>query len=221
MYNDDKPREKMMLEGVSVLTNVELLAILLRTGTKSYHVLELSTLILDKIAHISHFKSVTVEELMQIKGVKLAKSATIIAAIELGRRLVEQKHLYKIKFKTLDDVYQYLRFDLSNLEQEHFVCLYLDNKSQMIKRETIFIGTINQLVIHPRDIFKIAVRVNASFVIFVHNHPSGDSTPSESDLKTTKHLSQIGQMLGIEVVDHLIIGDLEYYSIKANKKYKP
>ncbi len=213
------PREKLKARGTQELTNSELLAILLRTGTKSIDVLKLAELILDKIAHIGHFKAITVEELMLIPGVKMAKATSVVAAIELGKRLLEKEQQKTIRFHTLSDVYELLKYDLTNLEQEHFMCMFLNNKSQLIKKETIFVGTINQLTIHPRDIFKMAVRLNASFIMLAHNHPSGDSKASDADIETTYQLTEIGNLMGIEVIDHIIIGQQEYYSIKTQKKY--
>jgi DNA repair protein RadC len=162
----------------------------------------------------------TVQELLQIKGIKEAKATTIIAAIELGKRLSELKNEKKTKVTSALDVYHLLVHDVSHLMQEHFMCLYLNTKAEIIKKETIFIGTINQTLIHPREIFSSAIKISAAAMIFVHNHPTGDSTPSKADLSATNLLMESSKLMGIDLIDHIIIGNHEYYSIKELKRVK-
>jgi DNA repair protein RadC len=220
MPKTERPRERLKTYGIDALSNLELIALLLRTGKKDVSVIELSKRVLYHLESLEDLKRISLEELSLIPGIKEAKATTLIAAIELGKRL---------SFVTLDkkqgiqspyDIYQLMKSDLSHLEQEHFMCLYLNTKSELIKKETIFVGTINQTLIHPREILRMAIKVSASSVIFVHNHPSGDSSPSHADLISTKQLSDASKAVGIHMVDHIIIGKNEFFSIMENKKHK-
>lgn len=213
-----RPRERLMHEGVHALSNEELMSCILRTGIKDLSVIELSKKVLYHLEKLSDLKQITIEELMQIDGIKTAKATTLIAAIELGRRLSSLEKTTRYKIERPMDVYQLLSPELSTLEQEHFMCLYLNTKSEVIKKETIFIGTINQTLIHPREIFKLAVKLSAAAVLFVHNHPTGDASPSKADLKATSSLKEASQLIGIDVIDHIIIGRDEFYSIEASQK---
>jgi DNA repair protein RadC len=174
--------------GAHVLSNEELIAILLRTGHQNLSVIDLSKSVVYHLESINDLKKITLQEMMQIKGIKLAKAATLVAAIELGKRLANNHHEVKNRIQSPYDIYNLLQQELAVLEQEHFITIYLNTKSQIIKRETVFIGTINQMIIHPREIFKHAVRLSAAAVLFVHNHPTGDSTPSNADLQATENL---------------------------------
>jgi len=220
MPKETRPRERLFLQGASSLSNEELLAILFRTGIKDLSVIELSKKVLYHLDSLSDLSKLTKEELKQIKGIKEAKIATLLSAIELGKRLENGPLKSKIMLHSSWDVYQFLSSDMQHLEQEHAVCLYLNTKNELIKKETVFIGTINQTVIHPREIFKTAIRVMASSLIFAHNHPTGDSKPSINDIKTTEHLIKASEIIGINLTDHIIIGKKEFYSIKESKKTK-
>lgn len=218
MPSETRPRERMLAKGAKALSNEELLAILLRTGRKNLSVIELSKNVLYHLESLEDLKRLSVEELLLIKGIKVAKATTICAAIELGKRLERTKPAIRQSIRTARDVYDLLAGDIAHYEQEHFICLYLNTKSQLIKKEIIFKGTINQTLIHPREIFRQAIRLSAAAMLFVHNHPTGDSAPSRADLKATETLIESGTMMGIDVVDHIIIGKSEYYSIKERKK---
>lgn len=220
MPKEERPRERLVAYGVSSLSNEELLAILLRTGRKDLSVVELSKNVLYHLESLEDLKRISVHELLQIKGIKIAKATTIIAAIELGKRLSSLKKIEKRKIKSPSDVYYLMHADLSHLEQEHFICLYLNTKSELIKKETIFIGTINQTLIHPREIYKHAIKLSAAAIIFVHNHPSGDSTPSKADFQATTALMETSSIMGIDLIDHIVIGHHEFYSLKEQKKTK-
>ncbi len=220
MPEEGRPRERLLSYGVSSLSNEELIAILLRTGMKDLSVIELSKNVLYHLENLEDLKRITVHELLEIKGIKLAKAATLIAAIELGKRLSMIQKIGQYKLTSPDDVYHLMHPELSYLEQEHFVCLYLNTKSELILKKTIFIGTVNQTLIHPREIFRQAIRLSASALIFVHNHPSGDSTPSKADLIATQSLTETSEIVGIDLVDHIIIGHHEFYSLKQQKKTK-
>ena len=216
----ERPRERLIESGASSLSNEELLAILLRTGRKDLSVLELAKNVLYHLESLEDLKRITVLELLQINGIKIAKATTIVAAIELGKRLSNLQKIEKISVKSAFDVYHLLYQDLTHLEQEHFICLYLNTKSELIKKETIYIGTINQTLIHPREIFKHAIKLSAAAIIFAHNHPSGDSTPSKADFQATTSLMGSSAIMGIDVIDHIVIGNHEYYSLKDQKKTK-
>ncbi|HBY65974.1 MAG TPA: hypothetical protein DEG42_06335 [Acholeplasmataceae bacterium] len=216
----ERPRERLIESGASSLSNEELLAILLRTGRKDLSVLELAKNVLYHLESLEDLKRITVLELLQINGIKIAKATTVVAAIELGKRLSNLQKIEKVSVKSAFDVYHLLYQDLTHLEQEHFICLYLNTKSELIKKETIYIGTINQTLIHPREIFKHAIKLSAAAIIFAHNHPSGDSTPSKADFQATTSLMGSSAIMGIDVIDHIVIGNHEYYSLKDQKKTK-
>ena len=220
MPKEERPRERLIEYGASSLSNEELLAILLRTGRKDLSVMELSKNVLYHLESLQDLKRITVHELLLINGIKEAKATTIIAAIELGKRLASLHVHRKVKLASPIDVYHLLNHELSFLEQEHFICLYLNTKSELIKKETIFIGTINQTLIHPREIYKHAIKLSAAAIIFVHNHPSGDSLPSKADYQSTASLMESSDIIGIDIIDHIIIGHHEFYSLKEHKKTK-
>ena len=218
MPKNERPRERLIENGVSALSNEELLAVLLRTGMQDLSVLELSKNVLYHLESLEDLKRMSVEELLTVKGIKEAKACTIVAAIELGKRLANHQESRKKVINTTIDVYHLLAGELSHLMQEHFICLYLNTKSEVLKKETVFIGTINQTLIHPREIFKTAIKLSAAAVIFVHNHPTGDSTPSKADKDATYMLMEGSLYMGIDFIDHIVIGKNEYYSIKEQKK---
>jgi DNA repair protein RadC len=220
MPKEERPRERLLAQGVKALSNEELIAIILRTGRKDLSVIELSKNVLYHLDALSDLKNMKAEELMQVSGIKEAKACTLIAAIELGRRLSQKIAVPKKRIESSHDIYYLFAHELAHLTQEHFMCVYLNTKSEIIKSETLFIGTINQTLIHPREIFRQAVKMSASAIIFVHNHPSGDANPSKADIKATEQLSEASHLMGIDLVDHIIIGHFEFYSLKEQKKFK-
>lgn len=216
---NERPRERLVKSGVKALSNVELLALLLKTGNKGISALELSKKIIYSLNKPSDLLNVTVEELMRVNGIGIAKASTIIAAIELFKRLEEDNISIPEYITESKDVYYLLFKELENLEAEHFYCLYLDVKNSLIAKKRLFVGGLSASVVSPRDIFKYAIRLNAPKVIFAHNHPSGDPTPSNADIITTEKLIEGGKLLGINVVDHVIIGKNNCFSILYNKKF--
>lgn len=220
MPKESRPRERLIAYGPEALSNEELMAILLRTGDKELSVVDLSKEVLYHLASLEDLKRMSVFEFMNIRGIKEAKACTLIAAIELGKRLSNIKKETKTIIKSSFDVYHYLYPSLSHVMQEHFIAIYLNTKSEIITKETIFIGTINQTLIHPREIFKTAVKLSASAILFVHNHPTGDSSPSKADVLATEKLIQASHLMGIDLIDHIIIGKGEFYSIKDAKRTK-
>lgn len=212
--NFDRPREKMQKKGAKVLSNLELLAVLLGSGIKGKDVFEVARDIL-KLAQ-EDFNNLNLDNLKNIEGVGLAKACQIMAAIEFSKRFLLKEG---IKIKNVDDVLK-ITEELKDKKQEYFLSLTLDGASNLIQKRTVFIGTLNHSIVHPREIFADAISDRAAGIIFVHNHPSGDPEPSKQDIEITKRLVEIGKMLGIEVIDHIIISKNGYYSFQAEGMLK-
>lgn len=211
---DDRPRERLIKTGPESLSTQEIVAILLRTGTKSESVLQLANRLLTKFNGLMWLKEAAFEELTSIKGIGQAKAVQLVAAIELGRRISNLTYDDRYVIRSPEDGANYVMNDMRFLTQEHFVALYLNTKNQVIHRQTIFIGSLNASIVHPREVFKEAFRRAAASIICLHNHPSGDPSPSREDIEVTRRLAECGKMLGIEILDHLIIGDKKYVSMK-------
>jgi len=213
-YKSDRPRERMVRDGPSSLSNQELLAIILRTGTPKESVVKLASNVLDKFEGLRNMCHATIEEITQIKGIGYAKAAQLFAAIELGRRLSQLPFEQGLVINHPADIANYLMAEMRFLPQEHFVVIFLNSKNQMIHKQSIFIGSLNTSVVHPREIFREAVRRMAASFICVHNHPSGDPEPSANDIDVTRRLTECGLIMGIEMLDHLVIGDNQYISMR-------
>lgn len=209
---NERPRERLVKYGVKNISNEELISIILKTGTKEKSVKELSNMILSKYSDISNLKELEIQDIIKIKGIGKVKAIELIASIELGRRVYIDKNIDELKIKGSIDVYNYFNDLLKDKKQEHFYAVYLDNKKKVITKRLLYIGTINGSVAHPREIFKTAYLVSASFIICVHNHPSGDPTPSNEDIVFTNKLIEIGKLNNIPVLDHIVIGRNCYYS---------
>lgn len=209
-----RPRERLEDYGPKALANHELLAILLRTGTKNMNVLQLSMNVLSEFDDLFMLRQVTAEELMAISGIGKAKAIEMIAAIEFGNRVARASQIKEGTVTSSSYVGSLLLDELSGLSQEHVMALYLNTKNEIIKKETVFKGSLNSSVAHPREIFRGAVKYAAARVIIAHNHPSGNPEPSEADLSFTKRMAQAGEMIGIEVLDHIIIGEEAYVSLR-------
>ncbi len=206
----DRPREKMLKYGPDKLSNSELLALLLRTGTKNLNVVELAESILRSFS-AKGLVDATVEDLSKVFGLGEAKACEITACFELGKRLLKDKKAALLMSPA--DVARELK-DIAVLKKEHFIIFYLDPRLQQIKRETISVGLLETSLVHPREVFEPAILHTASQIIVAHNHPSGDTVPSESDLEVTKRLVIAGQVLGIEVLDHIIVTSENFLSLK-------
>ncbi|WP_183253575.1 RadC family protein [Anoxybacteroides tepidamans] len=211
---DARPRERLLSDGPESLSNQELLAILLRTGTKDESVLQLAQRLLHHFEGLRLLKDATVEEMTSIKGIGAAKAIQILAAIELGRRISRLSYDERYVIRSPEDGAKYLMDDMRFLSQEHFVAIYLNTKNQVIHRKTVFIGSLNASIVHPREVFKEAIKRSAASIICAHNHPSGDPTPSREDIEVTRRLAECGRIIGIELLDHLIIGDQKFISLK-------
>ncbi|MBM6619748.1 RadC family protein [Bacillus suaedaesalsae] len=211
---DERPRERLLVDGPKSLSNHELLAILLRTGSKEESVLQLANRLLNHFEGLRMLKDATIEELTMMKGIGKTKAIQIMAAIELGRRIGNLRYDERFVIRSPEDGARYVMEDMRFLTQEHFVCLYLNTKNQVLHKQTIFIGSLNASIVHPREVFKEAFRRSAASIICIHNHPSGDPAPSKEDIEVTKRLSECGKIIGIDLLDHLIIGDGKFVSLK-------
>ena len=214
-YKDERPRERMIHDGPKSLSNQEILAILLRTGTKEESVVQLAHRVIERFEGLRTMRDATIEELTEIKGIGEAKATQLFAAIELGRRMTNLNFDDRFVIRTPEDCANYLMHEMRFLPQEHFVVLFLNTKNQVIHKQSIFIGSLNRSVVHPREIFREAVKRSAASFVCAHNHPSGDPTPSKEDIESTKRLVSAGKIIGIEMLDHLVIGENKFTSMKA------
>lgn len=212
----DRPRERLKRYGVAALNNEELLSIILRTGTKNYSVKDLSNNILKELKDITDLKDYSINNLINIKGVGEVKAITLLAALELGKRVYDNRILNNINLSSSSKIYDYIKNKLFNKKQEYFYVLYLDHKKNLIDEKLLFIGTLNKSLVHPREIFKYAYINSSESIVCIHNHPSGDVLPSKEDISLTNKLIEIGKIQGIGVIDHIIIGNNNYYSFYDN-----
>jgi DNA repair protein RadC len=208
----ERPRERLLKYGVASLSIQELIAIVIRTGTKKASALDLAREVVSESDNLVGLLDKTVPELAGIKGMGLAKATTLLAAIELGRR-IHDHHEERIKIGSPSDAFMFMKSQFSGLKQEVLYAIYLDLKTNLIAAKKIYIGSLNQSLIHPREVFKYAVKYSAYQLILVHNHPSGDPTPSEEDIAVTRKFLEIGQLMQIMLIDHVVIGDDSYVSI--------
>lgn len=218
MNKSDKPREKMMEKGVNYLSDSELLAVLIGTGSKKYSAIDLSSIILNRSENgLRGLVDLDIKELCEIKGVGVSKASIIKAALELGNRVAGFiPDNYKIKNPW--DVYTFYMEDMRYLKKEVFKAILLDTKNQIIGDFLISMGSLNYSIVHPREVFLAAIRKSSNSIILMHNHPSGNPEPSIEDEKLTERMVDCGIMLGIEILDHIIIGEGKYYSFKENNK---
>jgi DNA repair protein RadC len=208
----ERPREKLLKYGPGSLSAIELLAILLGTGRKGESVLSVARKLL-KAVPFEKLSFIASNELSSISGIGPAKTCALLASIELGRRLFQNKKVAISQLLKPQDVFDSLK-DISQSKKEHFVVFFLDSRNQEIKREIVSIGTINASLVHPREVFEPAVKYLAVQVILAHNHPSGTLEPSEDDLTVNKRLVEAGKLLGIEVLDHIIVTKDRFISFK-------
>lgn len=210
---NERPREKMLLKGVHSLSEADLLAILLRTGMKSVPAKSLAEGLIAKYG-LSGLASMSAQELSHLPGIGKVKAVTVLAGIELGKRLSlkspEKRNVIRSPQDAAELVMPYLRY----ANKEYFVALLLSTKNHVLAQPVISMGSLNASIVHPRELFREALSYSAASVILVHNHPSGDPMPSEEDIILTKKLVQAGQVLSISVLDHVIIGDGKYVSLK-------
>lgn len=216
---DDRPRERLIKYGPSVLSNAELMAIIIGTGNKDESAIMLSQRLLSEGNGLKYLLDTGVERLSEIKGIGLAKAAKIKAAIELGRRLALAGYSDGYIIKKPDDVISLLMDEMRYLNKEYFKVVMLNVKNKVIAVDTVSIGSLNTSIVHPREVFKAAIERSASSIIMVHNHPSGDPTPSREDIEVSDRIFKSGNLLGIKVLDHIIIGDGIGISLKERGYY--
>lgn len=212
----ERPRERLVKYGAEALADYELLAIILRTGTKDETVLEVARNLTMQLNTLNDLNETTYLELQQIKGIGMAKALELLAVVELGKRIASPHKLNHIISSSFG-AYSYLCKRMENLSQEKLVCLYLNTHNEVITEKIISMGTVDRTVFHPRDILKWALRYNAYAILIAHNHPSGDPNPSSMDMKMTKLMIDSSQIMGIVLVDHIIIGKTKYYSFVEKK----
>ncbi|GAB4460516.1 MAG: DNA repair protein RadC [Anaerolineae bacterium] len=210
----ERPRERLINYGAAALSNAELIAILLRVGRPGENVVALSTRLLKDFNGLDGLARASVTDLTGVKGISTAKVAQLKAALELGRRLMLSTPDQRPQITCPADAANLLMLQMSGLEQEHLRVLLLDTKNRVLNSPTVYIGNVNSSIIRVGEVFKEAVRENATSLIVAHNHPSGDPTPSPEDVQVTRSMVQAGSLLGIDVLDHLVIGHQRYVSLK-------
>lgn len=222
---DARPQEKLLAYGPTSLSNAELIALIIRTGTKENNSISLAQKLLEKgndndnkgaSRNLEYFglkflANATLEEITEVKGIGKSKAAMILAAIELAKR-ISKSSVDLTKLNTTDKLPYMVMDDMRNLEKEHFKIAILNTKKELSYLETITVGSIDKTIVEPREVFSIAIKRNAHTLILLHNHPSGDPKPSVQDIEITKTLKEAGSLLNIPVIDHIIIGDGRYFS---------
>ncbi|MEB7857142.1 DNA repair protein RadC [Staphylococcus xylosus] len=213
LANNQKPRERLINNGSAHLSDVELLAILINTGRKGFSSLDIVNELLKSVESLKQLKALSINDLNKVKGIGLYKALILKAAFELGERMHSGSLEEKIQITSPQDVANFMMGKMEHLTQEKFIVLFLNSKNVIIKQKTIFIGTLNSSVIHPREIFSEAIKCASNAIVVLHNHPSGDTTPSKEDIRATNRLRECGEILGIDLLDHIIIGDHTYMSM--------
>lgn len=213
---NERPYEKCLKYGAEYLSDAELLAVILRTGTKGESAIELAGKILNSTVNkgLKGLYNMTSSQLRSIKGIGSAKAVQIQCICELSKRIAKQRAAERLNFSSAATIADYYMEDLRHLAREHLMLIMLDNKCNLIKDSVITIGTINASLISTREVFLEAFRNNAYYIVLIHNHPSGNPNPSNSDLEVTRDIKNAGDLLGISLVDHIIIGDNSYVSFK-------
>ena len=211
---EDRPREKLLARGVEALSEAELLAILLRTGNASTgeSALDHAHLLLGQFRGLKGIDEASASELRAVKGIGPAKTAQIKAGLEIGRRLRQEKWQTGSSLRSSEDVYRHFRDQLEKEKREIFYVVLLTNKNRKIREVKVSEGSLTASLVHPREVYNPVIRESAAAVIFVHNHPSGDPAPSPEDLEITRRLKEVGEVMGVRVLDHVVIGRDRYFS---------
>lgn len=217
---DERPRERLLAFGPTALSDAQLLAIIIRNGKSGRTALDLGRELLERFAGLAGIGQAGIREICEVEGIGPAKAAEIKAAIEIGRRY-QRPSLAGASFCSSQDVVEYYRPRMKDLKKEVFRCALLDTKNRIIRDDEVSVGSLSASIVHPRDTFKSAIRESAAAVIFVHNHPSGDTKPSQEDILLTRRLVQAGDVLGIQVLDHIIVGDGTHFSFRDNGMIGP
>lgn len=211
---EERPRERMKEIGAGKMSNVELLAILLRTGYHKETAIRLAERVISQAGGLRFLPDYTLEELQEIKGIGLAKAVQIQAALELGKRMSSTLRPESLLLNSPREVANFLMEEMRYYRKEYFKIILLNTKNHIISVEDISIGSLNSSIVHPREIFNLPVKKSAASIILVHNHPSGDPSPSREDLEVTRRLVEAGNLLGINVLDHIIVGEGKFLSFK-------
>lgn len=213
---EERPLEKLARSGQKTLSNAELLALIIHTGTPGGSAIRLAENVLSVCARgLSDLGAIEMEELTSIPGIGKSKAATVLAAIELGKRIATSPGARRLSASSADEVAGLFMETLRYEKKEHFKSVMVNSRGDVISIDDVSVGELSSTVVHPREVFRQAVRRSAAGLIFVHNHPSGDPTPSEEDILTTKRLIAGGEVLGIRVLDHIVIGDGAYASLRG------
>jgi len=216
----ERPRERLFRLGSEALSAQEILAIILGRGIKGESVMMTSQKLISRFGNLRGIANASIEELAETKGIGPAKAAQIKAALELSKRLdSDANERPKPVFKSPEDVAAVMRSKLKGKKKEHFWVICLDTRNRLTDWKQVSIGSLDTSIVHPREVFKEAVSASAASVIFVHNHPSGDPEPSKEDIELTKRLVKAGEIIGIDVLDHIIVCDRSYVSLKANNLF--
>ncbi len=216
---DDRPREKLILRGSQNLTDAELLAILLRTGTKGVSVIEVAQKLVSKHSNLAQLAIQSVESLQKNLGIGKDKAATLVAAFEISRRVESQSKSFSNKsIVSPSDIAKIFIPLLRDEVKEKFIVVSLNSANRIIRYDIISTGSLTESVVHPREVFKIAIENNSANIILLHNHPSGNCEASNADIKITKRLVEAGKLFGIEVFDHIIVAENNYYSFVEKQK---
>lgn len=210
-----RPRERLLAAGPSALSDGELLGLLFGIGSREKTAVELAQVVISEAGGLHGLYDVSAHELMNVKGIGEAKACIILAAVELGRRIGQVRNPGRPVVSSPADVNRLLRGRIANLDRENFVAVLLNTKNEVIETPLVSIGTLSASLVHPREVFKPAVRASAASVVLVHNHPSGEVEPSREDHEVTRRLTEAAEILGIEVLDHVIVGD-GYFSMKEH-----
>lgn len=210
---EDRPREKLLLKGKSALSDAELIAILIGSGTRSLSAVDVAKIILTKAENdLNQLAKFSVKDLQKIKGIGEAKAISIVSALELGRRRKDMDFVQKVRITCSNDIYQLMKPQLMDLPKEEFWILLLNRANSLIKKEQVSSGGVSGTVADPKIIFKAALDQYASSVVLVHNHPSGNLKPSQADINLTNKMKEAGKLLEIPILDHIIFGDQGYMS---------
>jgi DNA repair protein RadC len=210
----DHPRERLDALGSSVLSDAELIALLLRTGNRGSNALAVATDLLDRHGGLQGLSRVSGDELGRSQGIGPAKSASLRAALEIGRRLAGRRLRAGALIRSPSDVYHHFHPNLRDAKQEHFLVILLDARHRVLRSEMISQGTLTASLVHPREVFRPALRNAAAALVLVHNHPSGDPTPSAEDREVTARLASAGEILGVRVLDHIVVAERGFCSLR-------
>ena len=216
MNENQRPREKAIRHGFDALSDVELIALILQSGSKERNVFDIAEDVLKISNQLTNLFDMHVNTLTEIKGISKAKALQLLAGLELSKRCLKANAYQKV-ISCPQDVITWFEMEYGGLKQEHFVAIFLDTKGRMIKQKVLFVGTMDESSVHPREVFKEALLENAYTVMVVHNHPSGDPRPSQADIEFTQLLDDASKMMGIPLVDHIIVGKNVYFSFRQEK----